>query len=54
VADVFFVPAGIFYGAKVTWLEFLNNNLVPVTLGNIVGGAGFVGAADGYLYGREL
>jgi len=36
VANMFFVPIGIFL-ADITWSSFLFNNLVPVTLGNIVG-----------------
>jgi formate/nitrite transporter FocA (FNT family) len=27
-------------GGDVSWLSFFKNNLLPVTLGNIVGGAG--------------
>jgi formate/nitrite transporter FocA (FNT family) len=29
--------------AKLTWVGFLVNNLIPVTIGNIIGGAGLVG-----------
>ncbi|MFA6133136.1 MAG: formate/nitrite transporter family protein [Phycisphaerae bacterium] len=50
VANMFFVPAGMFYGAKVTWGQFLVNNLVPVTAGNIVGGALFVGLLYAYVH----
>ncbi|MGE5390145.1 MAG: formate/nitrite transporter family protein, partial [Deltaproteobacteria bacterium] len=32
------------------WKTFLVNNLVPVTLGNIVGGAIFVGSFYWYTY----
>lgn len=53
VANMFFIPAGIFYGANVTWGQFLINNLLPVTLGNIVGGGVFVGLVYWYLYGRN-
>jgi len=53
IANMFFIPLGIFYGAEVTWAQFFIDNLIPVTLGNIVGGAIFVGAAYWYLYGRE-
>jgi len=53
VANMFFVPAGIFYGAEVTWRQFFVNNLIPVTLGNIVGGSLFVGAIYWYLFGRR-
>ena len=38
-------------GAAVTWKGFLLNNLLPVTLGNVVGGAVCVAAAFSYAYG---
>ncbi len=60
VANMYFVPAGIFAKANasfvslsgvsaealanLSWSGFLINNLVPVTIGNILGGAVFVGA----------
>jgi formate/nitrite transporter FocA (FNT family) len=58
VANMTFIPLGIFLGgteayAKLvvdgaaplvaTWNGFFINNLIPVTLGNFVGGAFFVG-----------
>lgn len=43
VVNMFLFPAGIFAGADVTWREFLLNNLVPVVLGNAVGGTFIVG-----------
>ena len=56
VANMFLVPLGILRGAKVTYADFLLKNLLPVTLGNIVGGAGCVGlgyaAAYGSLFAR--
>jgi len=66
IANMFFIPIGIFlknnpeiigrtFGcvSNLTWYGFILNNLVPVTLGNIVGGALFVGGAYYlvYLYG---
>jgi len=43
VANMFYIPAGIFMGTEgVTWAGFFITNLIPVTLGNIVGGC-FVG-----------
>lgn len=46
IANMFFIPLGIFYGARrdvfFTWTSFLFKNLLPVTIGNIVGGALFV------------
>lgn len=48
VANMYFVTAGLFAdgGANeaLTWSSFLLNNLVPVTLGNIVGGGILVAA----------
>jgi formate/nitrite transporter len=53
VANMFFIPAGIFYGADVTWSQFFIKNLIPVTIGNIIGGAFFVGVVYWYVYARE-
>lgn len=39
VANMFIVPLGMLRGAEITVGQFLSKNLVPVTLGNIVGGA---------------
>jgi len=38
-------------GAAVSWNTFFLKNLIPVTLGNIVGGAVFVASAFSYTYG---
>jgi formate transporter FocA len=38
--------------AKLTWGNFIINNLIPVTLGNIVGGAGLVGLVYWFAYLR--
>jgi formate/nitrite transporter FocA (FNT family) len=53
VANMFFIPVGIFYGADVTWTQFFILNLIPVTLGNIVGGSFFVGAIYWFIYEYE-
>ena len=49
VANMYYIPAGIFAsGGEVvglTWSAMFTKNLLPVTLGNIVGGAVFVGMA---------
>ncbi|MBR2209789.1 MAG: formate/nitrite transporter family protein [Synergistaceae bacterium] len=47
VANMYYIPAGIF--AEGATLSGLINNLLPVTLGNIVGGAGFVGILYSFL-----
>ena len=51
VANMFIVPLAIFNGAEITWKTFLLKNLLPVTLGNIVGGAVCVAAAFSFAYG---
>jgi formate transporter FocA len=38
--------------SKLTWGNFFINNLIPVTLGNIVGGAGMVGLVYWFVYLR--
>jgi len=46
VANMFFIPMGIFLTGGVdpviNWNNFLVGNLIPVTLGNILGGGIFV------------
>lgn len=39
VANMFIIPLGIMRGAEVTFAQMMIKNLIPVTLGNIVGGA---------------
>lgn len=47
VANMFYIPTGLMLGANVgfpvTWGSFIVDNLIPVTLGNIVGGGLFIG-----------
>jgi formate/nitrite transporter len=69
VANMYYIPAGIFAKANpdfaalarltaeqlagLNWGAFFTKNLLPVTLGNIVGGAVFVGAAYWFVYLRK-
>ncbi|HOJ58608.1 MAG TPA: formate/nitrite transporter family protein [Bacillota bacterium] len=56
VANMFTIPASLFVvgpTSVVTWKSFLLENLVPVSLGNLVGGAAFVGALYLYLSRRH-
>ena len=60
VANMYYIPAGLFakgvYGIEadtLTWGAFFVKNLLPVTLGNIVGGAGLVGLPYWFIYLRE-
>ncbi|WP_025729020.1 formate/nitrite transporter family protein [Atopobacter phocae] len=43
VANFFVIPAAIFAGGDITWMDFLWN-VIPVLLGNAVGGAVIIGA----------
>ena len=67
VANMYFVPFGLFIKAfdpafvlahqidlnSLTWQSFLFNNLLPVTIGNIIGGAGLVGLSYWFIYLRK-
>ena len=54
VANMFFIPLGLFLGAEgVNWSTMIINNLVPVTLGNIIGGAVFVACIYWYTYLKD-
>ncbi|MCM1109973.1 MAG: formate/nitrite transporter family protein [Clostridium sp.] len=50
VANMFYLPCAMMAGSDVTILEAVNANLIPATLGNIVGGALFVGSVHAWLY----
>ncbi len=53
IANLYFVPLGLFLaGEGLTWGAFLSNNLLPVTLGNLLGGAGMVGLVYHVIYRR--
>lgn len=69
IANMYYIPAGILAKSnvdwanashltadvlnKLTWKSFFINNLIPVTLGNIVGGAIFVGGMYWFIYIRN-
>jgi len=60
VANMYFIPAGIFaaseYGldpGALNWGSFFVKNLIPVTLGNIVGGTLLVGFPCWLIYLRQ-
>lgn len=52
VANMFFIPLGMMYGADLSVAD-LFANLIPATLGNIAGGALFVGLSQHYLYNEK-
>jgi formate/nitrite transporter len=49
IANLYLIPAGWLAGAEVTFTSFAGN-LIPVTLGNIVGGAGGVALSYWFAY----
>lgn len=63
VANMYFIPLGLFIktplvGAvsgfdKLTWENFLFANLLPVTIGNVIGGALMVGIVYWFIYLRQ-
>jgi formate/nitrite transporter len=54
VANMFFIPLGMFLGAEgVTWSTIIINNLIPVTIGNIIGGAVFVACIYWYTFLKD-
>lgn len=48
IANMFFIPIGIMEGADATIHQFLIDNLIPATIGNIIGGALMVGTVYWY------
>lgn len=60
VANMYFIPTGLLHSAKtgmikegLDWGSFLIDNLLPVTLGNIVGGVVFVAGAYWFTHLRN-
>lgn len=51
IANCFLIPAAIFEGGA-TWGQFMSN-IIPVYLGNIVGGAGIVGGLYYLSFGQK-
>lgn len=53
VANHYFIPLAIFHGAELSWGDYCLKNLLPVTLGNMIGGAGMVGLIYWIIYRRN-
>jgi len=52
IANMFFIPLGMMLGAPISLYDFLYNNLLPATLGNIAGGLVFVALPYFLLWGK--
>ncbi|MDE7024704.1 MAG: formate/nitrite transporter family protein [Paramuribaculum sp.] len=50
IANMFFIPAGIMAGADVSIWQMVWSNLIPATIGNIIGGALLVGCIHSWLH----
>lgn len=50
VANMFFIPLGMMLGSPISITQLFFNNLIPVTIGNIIGGAFFVGCLYWIVY----
>jgi formate/nitrite transporter len=53
IANMFLIPHGMLYGADVSVSQMLLGNILPVTLGNMVGAAAFVAGVHYLAYGRN-
>jgi formate/nitrite transporter len=60
VANMYFIPAGIMAQtaemastSSLNWISFFSQNLLPVTLGNMLGGSVFVGLFYWFIYLRQ-
>lgn len=53
IANMFYLPLAMMEGARLSVDTCLTNNLIPATIGNIIGGALFVGCLHTYLHRRS-
>lgn len=52
IANYYLVPIGMFYGTNFGVGKFIYQSVIPVTIGNIIGGCILSGFAFWFLYGR--
>ncbi len=50
IANMFFIPTAIYAGADISWTSFALYNLVPATIGNLIGGFLFVGCIYNFCF----
>lgn len=53
IANMFFLPVAMLEGFDLSICELFTKNLIPATLGNIIGGALFMGGFYWYIYDKE-
>lgn len=54
VANMFFIPIAMFLGAPINMHQFLVTNLLPATLGNIVGGVVLVAVPYWFMFQQQV
>jgi formate/nitrite transporter FocA (FNT family) len=54
VANMYFIPAGMMLGAGVTVADWWIWNIIPVTIGNILGAVIFVAMVYHYAYSKKI
>ncbi|MBP2144114.1 formate/nitrite transporter [Methanococcus voltae] len=54
VANMYFIPAGMMLGAGVTVADWWIWNIIPVTIGNIIGAVIFVSMVYHYAYSKKI
>ncbi|KAL1847048.1 hypothetical protein Plec18170_008824 [Paecilomyces lecythidis] len=53
IANYYLVPIGMFYGTNFGVGKFIYQSIIPVTIGNIIGGVVPAGLSFWFLYGRN-
>lgn len=53
VANMFLIPHGMLLGADVTFAQMMTSNIIPVTIGNVIGAAVFVAGVHWLAYGKK-
>ncbi|KAL1970150.1 hypothetical protein VTN77DRAFT_6555 [Rasamsonia byssochlamydoides] len=53
IANYYLIPIGMFYGTNFGVGKFIYQSIIPVTLGNIIGGVMLSGCVFWFLYGRN-
>lgn len=53
IANMFFLPVAMLEGFDLTICDLFIKNLIPATIGNIIGGAIFIGGLYWYVYDRD-
>ncbi|MBN2653411.1 MAG: formate/nitrite transporter family protein [Spirochaetales bacterium] len=53
IANMFFIPLSMVQGADISMYDFLIKNLLPATIGNILGGALFVGLPYSFIFKKK-